>query len=92
MPVGVLDVLPEDDEEQHVAEDVIPAPVQEHRGEPADAPRLRCVTGGVDRARIEGRVVDRGAEVGELEEDPDTEVGDDQRNVDEREAAGRDAV
>ena len=37
----VLDVLAEDREEEHVAEDVAPASVHEHRGEPADRPTAR---------------------------------------------------
>jgi hypothetical protein len=34
VPERVLDVLAEDGEEEHVAEDVVPASVHEHRGEP----------------------------------------------------------
>jgi hypothetical protein len=33
--VGVFDVLAEDGQEQHVAQDVVPAAVQEHGGDPA---------------------------------------------------------
>jgi hypothetical protein len=40
-PEGVLDVLSEDRQEQLVAQDVIPATMQKHGSDPADAPRLR---------------------------------------------------
>ena len=59
----VLDVLAEDGEEEHVAEDVVPAAVHEHRGDPADAPRLGAVAGVVDGAGIERCVVDGRVEV-----------------------------
>src|SRR5690242_18896748 len=65
-PERVLDVLAEDREEPHVAEDVAPASVHEHRGEPAHRPRLRGVTGTVDAARIEGCVEHRRVEVWQL--------------------------
>ena len=65
--------------------------VQEHRGEPARPPRLRGVA-GADRARVKGGVVDGRPEVGELVEDPDGEVRDDQRDVDERKASRGDAI
>ena len=58
VPERVLDVLAEDGEEEHVAEDVAPAPVHEHRGEPADRPRLRPAAGVVDGAGVERGVVD----------------------------------
>jgi hypothetical protein len=38
-PERVLDVLAEDRQEQHVAEDVIPAGMHEHRRDPANTPR-----------------------------------------------------
>ena len=90
--VRVLDVLPEDREEEHVAEDMVPAPVEEHRGDPADAPGLRPVAGSVHRARIERRVVDGRVQVRELVEDPHCEVGGDQPDVDDREALRRNSV
>ena len=46
----------------------------------------------VDRARVERRVVDGRVQVRELVEDPDREVGGDQRDVDDREAPGAQAV
>ena len=36
MARGVLDVVPEDPQEQHVAAEMHPATVQEHRGEHGD--------------------------------------------------------
>src|SRR6266498_2407329 len=60
---GVLDVFPKHGEEQHVAEDVIPASVKEHRRDPADPPRLGTVAAAVDGARIERCVVDGHPEV-----------------------------
>jgi hypothetical protein len=47
---SVLDVLAEDRQEQHVAQDVIPAAVQEHGGEPAHTARLRAMAGIRHRA------------------------------------------
>src|SRR6266511_1427535 len=55
---GVLDVFSKHGEEQHVAEDVTPASVKEHRRDPADRQRLGSVAGAVDRTRIERCVVD----------------------------------
>jgi hypothetical protein len=92
VPVGVLDVLPEDGEEQHVAEDVIPAAVHEHRSDPAHTPGLRPVARVVDRAGVEGRVVDGRVQVRQLVEDPDREVRHDQRDVHPREAPRTHAV
>jgi hypothetical protein len=83
----VLDVLAEDREEEHVADEVIPASVHEHRGEPAENPRqgrLACVR---HVAGVEGRLLDRASEVRELVEDPDGEVRRDQRTGHDREAA-----
>jgi hypothetical protein len=87
-PEGVLDVLAEDHEKQHVAEDVVPAAMQEHSGDPAHAPRLRPMAGAVNGARIERGLEDRRVEVRELIEEPHREIGDDQRDVDDREALG----
>ena len=92
MSKRVLDVLAEDREEQHVAEDVVPAAVQEHRGEPAQAPGLGGVAGALYRARVKGRVVHGRPEMWELVEDPDREVRNDQRDVDERKASRGDAI
>ena len=92
MAERVLDVLAEDREEEHVAEDVIPAAVQEHRGDPAVAPRLGALARAVDGAGIERGVEDRVVEVGQLVEEPDREVGDDDRDVDEGEAPRRNAI
>ncbi len=92
MPERVLDVLAEDREEEHVAEDVVPAAVHEHRGEPADPPRLGAPAGVVDGARVERRVVDGRFEVRQLVEDPDREVGRDQRDVDDREPSRVESV
>jgi hypothetical protein len=89
---GVLDVLAEDREEEHVPEDVVPAAMEEHRRDPADAPRLGGVAHAVDAAGIERRVEDGGLEVRELVEQPDREVGDDNRHVDDRQAPCRDPV
>jgi hypothetical protein len=65
-PEDVLDVLSEDRQEQHVAQDVIPATMQKHGSDPAEAPRRRPVTGVVERARVERGVVDRRVELREL--------------------------
>ena len=86
MAEGVLDVLSEDGEEEHVAEDVVPASVQEHRRDPADPPGLRAVTAAVDRARVKRRMEDRRLQVGELVEEPHREARRDDRDVDDREA------
>src|SRR5204862_7451030 len=88
----VLDVLAEDREEQHVAEDVVPAAVHEDRGQPAEAPGLGAVARAVDGARVERGVEDRRAQVRQLVEDPHREVGREERDVDDREAPRRDAV
>src|SRR5262245_4262242 len=88
----VLDVLPEHSEEEHVPEDVIPAPVHEHRGEPADLPRFGRVAGPVERARVERSVRHRRVEVRQLVEEPDREVRRDDRDRHDREAAGRNPV
>src|SRR5262249_14966691 len=76
----------EDGQEKHVAEDVIPAPVQEHRGDPADPPGFGSMAGVVDGAGIEGGLEHGVAQVRELVEEPDREVGDDDGDVDDREA------
>ncbi len=65
---------------------------KEHRGDPADAPRLGGVAGVVNGAGIERGVRDRRPEVRELVEEPDREVGDDDRDVHDREAPRFDAV
>src|SRR5208282_3964141 len=44
---------------QHVAEDVVPAAVQEHGGDPAGSPQLGPPAGVVDGARVERGVVHR---------------------------------
>jgi NADPH-dependent FMN reductase len=66
----VLDVLAEHGQEQHVAEDVVPAAMHEHCGEPADPPRLRAIARAVHGARIERRVVDGRVQVWQLVDDP----------------------
>ena len=92
MPERVLDVLAEDRQEQHVAENVVPAAVHEHGREPAELPRQRSVARGVHAARVERRVVDGRAQVWHLVEDPHQEVRDDQRDVDVREPPRGNAV
>jgi hypothetical protein len=58
VPERVLDVVAEDPEEKHVAADVEPAPVHEHRREDALVPdhvvdeRGRLDAGPVERARV----------------------------------------
>lgn len=67
-----------------LAEDVAPACVHEHRGEPAHAPWLRaagsCRSPCMDRRGVE----DRRVQVGELIEEPHDEVRGDQHDVDDR--------
>src|SRR6478609_8024910 len=92
MAEGVLDVLAEDGEEEHVAEDVIPASVQEHRRDPTDSPGLRAVTTAVDRAGVKRRVEDRRLQVWELVEEPHREARHDDRDVDDREATRLESV
>ena len=58
--------LAEDRKEEQVAEDVVPARMEEHRREPADRPRLRRVARVLDVAGVERRVADGGVEVGKL--------------------------
>ena len=91
-PKCVLDVLTEDRQEQHVAEDVIPAGVHEHGRDPADTPRYAQVAGAIDIARIKRRSVNRRIPIRQLVEQKDREVRDDQRDVDDREPAGRNAI
>jgi hypothetical protein len=88
----VLDVLPEYDEEEHVAEDVVPASVQEHRRDPTDAPGFRAAAGMGNRAGVERGVEDRRSQVWKLVEQPDPEIRDDQRHIHERKATGGDPV
>ena len=73
-------------------EDVVPASVQEHRRDPADPPRFGPVARAVDRAGIEGGMEDRRLQVRKLVEEPDREVGDDDRDVDDRQAPRRDST
>ena len=75
---GVLDVLAEDREEEQVAEDVVPARMEEHRREPADRPRLRRVARVVNVAGVERRLANGAVEVGKLVEHPHREVRGDQ--------------
>ena len=58
----------------------------------ATAPRYADVAGIVDIARIERRPVNRLAAVWQLVEQPHREVGDDQRDVDDRKPAGPNAI
>ena len=96
----VFDVVPEDPEKEHVAEDVLPACVHEHPGEDALVPGQRMddeVDGHVARAADGARVVavledvDVDARLRELPE-PDDEVRDDDPDRDDRERLGRDVV
>src|SRR6478752_5491082 len=91
-PECVLDVLAEDRQKQHVAQDVVPAGMHEHGRDPSDTPRDAQVAGVVDVARVERRLVDRRLPVGQFVEQKDREVGDDQRDIDDREPAGRNAI
>jgi hypothetical protein len=91
-PEGILDILAEDRQEQHVAQDVVPAAVQEHGGDPAEAPGLRPAAGAVDRTRVERGVVDRRVELVQLVEDPHGEVGHDQQHIDDPEPPSGKAV
>src|SRR5262245_27938905 len=86
-PESVLDILPEDRQEEHVPEDVVPTAVHEHRRDPADPRRQRPTARVVDRAWIEGAVGDGRVQVRQLIEDPHREVRDNKRDVDEREIA-----
>ena len=65
LPERVLDVVAEDPEEEHVAEDVLPARVHEHRGEDALVPRQRMDR---DRHRDVARALDRARVVAVLED------------------------
>ena len=89
----VLDVVAEDPEEEHVAEQVHPAAVQEHRRERGQEPALPDRRArALDLARVVAELVDRALQVGELVEDPDEHVRDDQRDRDERERPRRHVV
>ena len=96
----VLDVVPEDPEEEHVAEDVLPARVHEHPGEDALPPgqrvhreRRRHVARALESARVVAvaKHVDVDARLRQLPE-PDESIRDDQPHCDDREAPGRDVV
>ena len=52
MAHGVLDIVAEHPQEQHVAEEVDPAPVQEHVGDEGEALRHGNATGGEHRHRV----------------------------------------
>jgi hypothetical protein len=93
MPERVLDVVAEDPEKQHVAEDVLPARVHEHAGEHALVPGQRVEPGRevarpVDRARVEAVAEHVRVQLPE----PDEEVRDDQPHRDVRGRAAGDAV
>src|SRR5262249_23471091 len=79
-------------QEEHVSEDVVPASVQEHRRDPADPPGLGPMARVVDRAGIERSVEHRRLEVWELVEQPNREVGDDDRDVHDRKSPCGDPV
>ena len=95
----VLDVVPEDPEEEHVPAEVEPAPVHEHRGEDALEPGEVVHLGGrrdaraLERTRVEAVAehveVDRRS--GHLPE-PDGAVHRDQPDGDDGEAPRRDVV
>ena len=91
-PEGVLDILAEDGQEQHVAQDVVPAAVQEHGGDPADPPRLGSPAGVVHGARVKRRMVDRRVQVGQFVEEEHGKVGHDQQDVDHGEPPRRQAI
>jgi hypothetical protein len=98
VPERVLDVVAEDPEEEHVAEDVRPAGVHEHPREDALVPGQgveagRKVAGPVERARVVAVAehVDRHARPAQLPE-PDEEVRNDQADRDVRGRATWDAV
>ena len=98
MPKRILDVVAEDPEEEHVAEDVPPVRVHEHPGEYALVPG-QCVESGREVARPVERAwvvavaehVDGHAWVLQLPE-PDEEVRDDEPDSDVRRRPARDAV
>jgi hypothetical protein len=92
MTQPVLDVLAEDRQEQHVAEDVVPAAVHEHGREPAERPRLGTATGPVERAGVERRVRDRRVQLRELVHEPHRETRNDQRDGDVGESPRGDAI
>jgi hypothetical protein len=94
---GVFDVVAEDPEEEHVAEQMLEARVHEHRAEGGDVPVLPDDrTRVVHLARVVGELVHRSLRhrrdaavlVQEVEED----VRDDQPDRHDREAGGRDVV
>ena len=95
-PHRVLDVVAEDPEEEHVPDDVQPASVHEHRGQPRDVPVVADGgpgrAGADDLARLVGVLDDRAVEIGQLVEDPDREVDRDQRDRDDGERPRRDVV
>ena len=78
----VLDVVAEDPEEEHVAEQVRPAAVHEHRREPVSSPAVPHLrAGALDLARVVGERGDGALQVGKLVEHPDEDVRRDQREV-----------
>src|SRR6185437_1935252 len=58
-PERILDVLAEDRQKQHVAQDVIPAGMQEHGRDPTNTPWHAEVAGTIHIAGIERRLVHR---------------------------------
>ena len=89
----VLDVVPEDPEEEHVPDDVRPAPVREHRREDVRRPRVADAVAGSLRLAGEETELEHGLlEVGHLVEEPDRCVDRDQPDRDEREPTRADVV
>jgi hypothetical protein len=93
----VFDVVPEDPEEEHVAEQVAPAGVQEQRGEDRRRPVLSDLGAAVlDLARVVGEIVDRRREAGisacVLVEDEGEHVRGDEPDRDDREMPSGDVV
>jgi hypothetical protein len=66
--------------------------MQEHGRDPGNAPRYAEVAGIVDIARIERRPVNRLVAVWQLVEKPHRKVRDDQRDVDDRNPPGPNAI
>jgi hypothetical protein len=88
----VLDVLAENRQKEHVAQDVIPAAMQEHRRNPANTPRVTHVAGIVDIACIKRGLLDRRLRIRQFVEHKDCEVGGDQRDINPGEPAGRNGI